>query len=62
MKYDPRLQTRLADCLERMIEQHPAFRFKPIGAPHSSARALQDTEVALEDEAKELIRLARERS
>ncbi len=42
----------LQGIVRRYIAQHPSFRAKPTGAPGSSVRALQDTEVALEDEAK----------
>jgi len=43
---------KLRQLLRRYLELHPAFRLKPIGAPNSYGRMLQDAHIKLEDEAR----------
>lgn len=40
------------NILKEYLEEYPAFRSKPIGAPNSSKRAEQERQIALEDRAK----------
>ena len=48
MKY-----ARLIEAVEDYLRARPpVFRSKPVGAPHSQARAEQDAEIAAEDELK----------
>ena len=46
---------RMKFCLQEYILNHPAFRSKPVGAPGSEARNLQQLAIGLEDEAKQAI-------
>lgn len=39
------------NLLKEYIEEYPAFRSKPIGAPHSLKRMEQERQIALEDKA-----------
>lgn len=55
------LATDLADALEEMVREFPAFRSKPEGAPNSAARQEQERQIAREDRALELIAKARAR-
>ena len=43
---------RLAKALEALLPHAEPFRSKPIGAPHSPARAEQDLHIAAHDEAR----------
>lgn len=45
----------LEKVLHRYLAERPAFRSKPIGAPHSAMRIKQEQDIELEDEAKKLL-------
>ena len=55
--------TRLALEMIAVIREYmmiaPAFESMPVGAPHSPARAEQDTHIALEDRARAVIAKAK---
>lgn len=48
----------LAHVLRFYIDAFPAFRSKPLGAPHSSARRAQDTHIEWEDKARAALKAA----
>ncbi len=50
----------LLAALKNMVGFRPAFRDRPIGAPHSVARTQQEYEIRLEDEALAAIAKAEE--
>lgn len=41
----------LLAALRRYVNEYPAFRTKPVGAPESSARREQDRQIQIEDQA-----------
>lgn len=43
-------------ALDRMVRAFEPFRSKPMGAPHSEARARQDEQIAAHDAAKAVLR------
>jgi hypothetical protein len=46
---------RFRHLLREYMEEYPAFRAKPVGAPHSEARCEQQRRIQLEDEARALL-------
>lgn len=49
------IAVRMKLCLEEYMREYPAFKSKPIGAPHSDARVHQKKMSDLEVDAKHAI-------
>lgn len=51
--------TRLRLIVRHYLDIAPAFRSKPVGAPNSAARVEQNEHIALEDDARAALALAK---
>lgn len=49
-------EAKLRAALAEYMRLYPAFRCKPLGAPHSEKRQEQDAAIALEDRARKLLK------
>lgn len=47
----------LREALEQLLRENPAFRSKPIGAPHSPKRIEQESRIAAENAARDALSL-----